>query len=259
MIKNYFKSAYRNIVRNKFYSFINILGLAIGFIATIIILLYNQNELNYDKHNEKYDRIYRLESHFTIAGKDDLFAVTSVPLGPAFKIEYPEVEQFVRLLGGDGMLIEIEDKEYYEDRLFWADSTIFDVFTHEFIYGDAKNALTEPNTCVINESLSKKYFGNRNPIGEIIRGAGDISFKITGVMKDQPDNTHLKYSGLFSVVTLSERIGRDRFNSMDPPAFWNIAVQTYVLLKENSSMESILEKSPIFYEKYSIILAGDVI
>ena len=98
MIKNYFKSAYRNIVRNKFYS------LAIGFIATIIILLYNQNELNYDKHNEKYDRIYRLESHFTIAGKDDLFAVTSVPLGPAFKIEYPEVEQFVRLLGGDGML-----------------------------------------------------------------------------------------------------------------------------------------------------------
>ncbi|PKP33879.1 MAG: hypothetical protein CVU00_09505 [Bacteroidetes bacterium HGW-Bacteroidetes-17] len=250
MIKNYFKSAYRNIIRNKFYSFINILGLAIGFMATIIILLYNQNELNYDKHNKKYDRIYRLESHFTIAGKDDLFAITSVPLGPAFKVEYPEVEEFVRLFGDDGMLIEIDENKYYEDRLFWADSTIFNVFTHEFIYGDPMNALTEPNTCVINETLARKYFGNNNPMGEVIKAANEISFKITGVIKDQPDNTHLKYNGLFSIVTLSERIGRERFNSFDPAAFWNINPFTYILLKENSSMESILEKSPLFYEKY---------
>lgn len=258
MIKNYLKSAYRNIVRNKFYSFINVLGLSIGFMATIIILLYNQNELNYDKHNVKYDRIYRLESHFTIAGKDDLFAVTSVPLGPAFKVEYPEVEQFVRLLGGDGMLLKIEDKEYYEDRLFWADSTIFDVFTHEFIYGSADKALTEPNTCVINESLSKKYFGNRNPVGEIIKAANDINFKITGVIKDQPNNTHLKYNGLFSIVTLSERIGRERFNSFEPGAFWNIAPYTYILLKENSSIASILDKFPIFYEKYMKSLGDQI-
>jgi len=250
MIKNYFKSAYRNIIRNKFYSFINILGLAIGFMATIIILLYNQNELNYDKHNKKYDRIYRLESHFTISGKDDLFAVTSVPLGPAFKVEYPEVEEFVRLFGGDGMLIEIDKNQYYEDRLFWADSTIFNVFTHEFIYGDPKNALTEPNTCVINETLAKKYFGKKNPMGEVIKAVNEIPFKITGVIKDQPDNTHLKYNGLFSIVTLSERIGRERFNSFDPATFWNINPYTYILLKENSSMESILEKSPMFYEKY---------
>ncbi len=258
MIKNYFKSAYRNIVRNKFYSFINILGLSIGFTATIIILLFNQNELNYDKHNEKYDRIYRLESHFTIAGKDDLFAVTSAPLGPAFKVEYPEVEEFVRLFGGDGMLIEIDEHEYYEDRLFWADSTIFDIFTHEFIYGAAENALTEPNSCVINESLSKKYFGANNPMGEVIKAANGMNFKITGVIKDQPNNTHLKYNGLFSIVTLSERVGRERFNSMEPAQFWNITPYTYILLKENSSMESILEKSPIFYEKYMKSLGDQI-
>lgn len=259
MIKNYFKSAYRNIVRNKFYSFINVLGLSIGFAATIIILLFNQNELNYDKHNEKYDRIYRLESHFTIAGKEDLFAVTSVPLGPAFKVEYPEVEEFVRLFGGDdGMLIEIDDNQYYEDRLFWADSTIFNIFTHEFIYGAPEKALTEPNTCVINQTLSKKYFGDNNPMGEVIKAANGMSFKITGVIKDQPNNTHLKYNGLFSIVTLSERVGRERFNSMEPGAFWNITPYTYILLKENTSIESILEKSPIFYEKYMKSLGDQI-
>ncbi len=258
MIKNYLKSAYRNIVRNKFYSFINILGLAIGFMATIIILMYNQNELNYDKHNVKYERIYRLESHFTIAGKDDLFAVSAVPLGPAFKVEYPEVEEFVRLLGGDGMLIEVDENEYYEDRLFWADSTIFDIFTHEFIYGTAENALTEPNTCVINQSLSEKYFGINNPIGEIIKAANEMTFKITGVIKDQPNNTHLKYNGLFSIVTLSERIGRERFNSFEPGQFWNIGPYTYVLLKENSSVDAILDKFPLFYEKYMKSLGDQI-
>lgn len=191
-----------------------------------------------------------MESHFTIAGKDDLFAIASVPLGPAFKVEYPEVEEFVRLLGGDGMLIKIDDNEYCEDRLFWADSTIFDVFTHEFIYGAPENALTEPNSCVINESLSKKYFGKNNPIGEIIKSADNIIFKITGVFKDQPSNTHLKYNGLFSIVTLSERIGRERFNSFQAGAFWNISPYTYILLKENSSMEDVLAKFPAFYEKY---------
>ena len=258
MIKNYLKSAYRNIVRNKFYSFINILGLAIGFMATIIILMYNQNELNYDKHNEKYERIYRLESHFTIAGKDDLFAIGSVPIGPAFKLEYPEVEEFVRFMGNDGLVIEIDDKEYYEDRLFWTDSTVFDVFTHEFVYGNAKGALTEPNTCVINETLSKKYFGKQNPIGKIINTVDNLSFKITAVIKDQPDNTHLKYSGLFSVSTLSERIGRDRFNSFEPNRFWNITPFTYILLKENSSIETIFEKFPLFYEKYMKSLGDQI-
>lgn len=258
MLKNYLKSAIRNIVRNKFYSFINIIGLALGFTVTMIILMYNSEELSYDKHNDKYERIYRLESHFTIAGKDDLFAITSFPLGPAFKLEYPEVEEFVRLFGGDGLLIRIGENEYYEDRLFWADSSLFDVFTHEFIYGVPKTALNEPNSCVINESMSKKYFGNNNPMGEIIKGADNIAFKITGVIKDQPNNTHLKYNGLFSMATLSERTGRDRFNSFDAGAFWNITPNTYVLLKENASMEAILEKAPAFYEKYMKSLGDQI-
>lgn len=258
MLKNYLKSAIRNIVRNKFYSFINIIGLALGFTVTMIILMYNSEELSYDKHNDKYERIYRLESHFTIAGKDDLFAITSFPLGPAFKLEYPEVEEFVRLFGGDGLLIRIGENEYYEDRLFWADSSLFDVFTHEFIYGVPETALNEPNSCVINESMSKKYFGNNNPMGEIIKDADNTIFKITGVIKDQPNNTHLKYNGLFSMATLSERTGNDRFNSFEAGAFWNITPNTYVLLKENSSMEAILEKAPAFYEKYMKSLGDQI-
>ncbi|MCK4407057.1 MAG: ABC transporter permease, partial [Bacteroidales bacterium] len=250
MFKNYIISAYRNIVRNKFYSAINIIGLSIGIIATIFILLYNQNELSYDRHHEKHERIYRLESNFTISGKHDLFAVTSVPLGPAFKLEFPEVEEFVRFAGGDGILIRYGEKEFYEDALFYTDSTIFDVFTHEFILGKPEKALTEPNTCIFTETLAKKYFGDKNPIGEVITDADNVDFKITGVIKDLPENSHLKFNGLFSVATLSERFGRERFNSFEPGAFWKIGTYTYILLKENSSIESVFEKFPQFYEKY---------
>ena len=258
MFKNYIKSAYRNIVRNKFYSAINIFGLSIGIIATIFILLYNQSELAYDRHHEKHERIYRLESNFTISGKHDLFAVTSVPLGPAFKLEFPEIEEFVRFAGGDGILIKYDKKEFYEDALFYTDSTIFDVFTHEFILGEPEKALTEPNTCVFTETLAKKYFGDKNPIGEVITDADNVNFKITGVIKDLPENSHLKFNGLFSVATLSERFGRERFNSFEPGAFWNISPYTYVLLKENSNIESVFEKFPQFYEKYMKSLGDQI-
>ncbi len=99
MIKNYLLSLYRNITRNKFYSALNIIGLSIGMAAAIFILLYVQDELSYDKYHEKHERIYRVESHFNISNKDDYFAIVPIPMGPALKLEFPEVEEFVRLYG----------------------------------------------------------------------------------------------------------------------------------------------------------------
>lgn len=250
MFKNYILSAIRNTRKNGFHSLINIIGLSLGILSAIFILLYIQDELSYDKHHEKHERIFRLESDFTINNKHDKFAVTAIPLAPALKIEFPEVEDFVRFAGDQDVLLKYEGKEFYEDRLFFTDSSIFNVFTHKFIYGSPEQALTDPNTMVLTESLSKKFFGDENPINKVIKTGDDMNFKITAVIEDVPSNSHLKFSGLFSVSTLAEIYGRERFNSFEPGTFWNITPYSYILLKENSDISSIHEKFPEFYDKY---------
>ena len=250
MIKNYLLSLYRNIVRNKFYSVLNILGLSTGLAAAIFILLYVQDELSYDKYNEKHDRIYRIESDFTISGKHDHFAIVPVPMGPALKTEYPEVEQFCRMIEAGNTLFRANDKEYYEDYFYFSDSTVFDIFTYELLQGDPKTCLTEPKTIVLTEKIARKYFGDENPMGRFMTSGGDRTYQVTGVMKNQPSNSHLKFDALISAVSIAENVGVDDFNSMEPNRFWNIGVYTFLLLKENASMQSIHDKFDPFYEKY---------
>jgi len=250
MIRNYLLSLYRNIVRNKFYSTLNILGLSIGIAAAIFILLYVQDEVSYDKYNTKHERIYRIESDFSISGKHDQFAIVPIPMGPALKIEYPEVEEVCRMTDAGNTLFKANDKEYYEDLFFFADSTIFDLFSYDLILGDPKTCLTEPKSIVLTEKIAHKYFGDENPVGEFMTSGSGTTYKITGVMKNQPSNSHLKFDALISAMTIAENIGMEDFNSMEPNRFWNIGVYTFVLLKENASMQSILDKFEPFYEKY---------
>jgi len=136
MISNYFKSAFRNIVKNQFYSFLNILGLTIGLSAFIFLYLYISDEMSYDAYHEKASRIHRIESNFTIAGKQEMFAIVPVPMGPALQLEYPEVEAVVRIYGTGNQLFRNEEKESYEEDFYFTDSTFFKVFTHEMIMGD---------------------------------------------------------------------------------------------------------------------------
>jgi putative ABC transport system permease protein len=250
MFKNFLISAFRNLLRNKFYTFLNILGLSIGLAAFIFIFLYVRDEITYDKHNKKYERIYRLESDFNISNRHDKFAIVPVPMGPAFKLEFPEVEAFTRLNQVGNSLFRYGDKEYYEDDFYFADSNIADVFTIKFIEGSPEKALTEPFTMVLTERIAKKYFGDKNPIGEMITSGSGKSYKVTAVIEDQPSNSHLKYGALLSVTSLEKIIGSKNFNSMEPMAFWNIGVYTYILLNENSNMKSIVDKFPAFYAKY---------
>jgi putative ABC transport system permease protein len=250
MFKNFIISAFRNLLRNKFYAFLNILGLSIGLAAFIFILLYVRDEITYDKHNKKHERIYRIESDFNISNRHDVFAIVPVPMGPAFKLEFPEVEAFVRLNEVGNALFRYGDKEYYEEDFYFADSNIADVFTINFLSGSPKNALTEPFTMVVTEKIAKKYFGDKDPVGEMIGTGSGKSYKVTGVIEDQPSNSHLRYDALLSVTSLEEIVGRDNFNSMEPINFWNIGVYTFVLLNENAEMQSIVDKFPAFYDKY---------
>jgi putative ABC transport system permease protein len=250
MLKNYLLGLYRNIIRNRFYSILNIAGLSIGIAAAIFILLYVQDELSYDKYNAKRDRIYRIESDFTIGNKHDKFAIVSIPMGPALKIEFPEVEEFVRLYDVGNSLFRFGDKEYYEDYFYFTDSTIFDIFSYKLIIGDPKKALTEPNTIVLTEKIAKKYFGSDDPMGKVISSGSGRNYQVTGIMQNVPGNSHLKFDALISGMSIAAQQGIDNFNSLEPERFWNIGVYTYILLKENSSMQSIQEKFTPFYDKY---------
>lgn len=250
MIRNFIVTALRNISRSKFYTLLNILGLSVGIAAFIFILLFIRDELTYDKYNSKHERIARIESDFTISNKHESFAIVPIPMGPAFKMEFPEVENFVRLTDVGNVLIRYGDKENYEEGFGFADSSLFEIFDFEFVLGSQEKALTEPFTIVLTDKIANKYFGDENPIGEMITTGSGNSYKVTAVVEELPSNTHLKFDAYLSVTTLQELYGADRFNSMEPLSFWNIGVYTFLLLNENSSMETIYEKFPAFYEKY---------
>jgi len=152
MLKNYLISAIRNITKSPFYAFLNIAALMIGLTAFIFIFIYVSDELKYDKYHDKHQRIYRLESDFNIGSKHDMFAIVPIPLAPALKLEYPEIEEFVRFDNVDNVLIKVGDKEFYEDNFYFTDSTIFEVFSHELVIGNKEGCLTEPNTAVLTRS-----------------------------------------------------------------------------------------------------------
>ena len=250
MIKNYLTSALRNITKNKFYSFLNILGLAIGIAAFIFIFLYVQDELSYDKYHENGSRIYRVESNFNISGKHETFAIVPTPMGPALKLEYPEVEEMCRFTDIGNVLFKYGDKEFYEERFYFTDSTAFGIFTHNLLMGNPNTCLVEPNSIVIDQSTARRYFDEANPMGEILESGSGRKYKVTGVMEDLPTSSHLRYEALLSLTTLSALRGEENFNSMEPGQFWNIGVYTYLLLNENTTMQSVHEKFPGFYEKY---------
>jgi putative ABC transport system permease protein len=258
MIRNFIITALRNISRNKFYALLNILGLSVGIAAFIFILLFIRDELTYDRYNTRHERIYRIASDFNISNKHDKFAIVPVPMGPAFKLEFPEVESFVRLTDVGNVLIRYKDIENYEEDFGFADSTLFDIFDFEFILGSPEKALTEPFTIVITDKIAEKYFGDANPIGEMITTGSGRSYKVTAVVQELPRNTHLSFDAYLSVTSLQEIYGADNFNSLEPVRFWNIGVYTYLLLHENASMSTIMEKFPAFYEKYMKAIGDQV-
>ncbi|HPX06192.1 MAG TPA: ABC transporter permease [Tenuifilaceae bacterium] len=250
MIKNYLVTAYRNILRGKGYSLINVVGLAIGVISAILVLLFVTDELSYDKHYKDNDRVYRLISHFTIGNNDDLFAVTSASLAPVLQQEHPEIEDYARFVAVDNFYLNIEGKEFYEEDFYYADSSAFRIFSHKFLAGNPENALVKPYSVVLTESVAKKLFGNQNAIGQSMRGMMNEPFTVTGVIEDLPNNTHFKYKALVSVATVVERIGRERFRDYSPPTFWNVNVISYIKLKEGSNLSGIQMGFPDFYERH---------
>src|SRR3954471_14848104 len=177
MLKNLLRVAFRNFKRDIWYSLLNILGLTIGITFSLFLIFYIKDELSFDRYHEKADRIYRINGYAKEPDKDEMkWAFTQFPLGPALKKDYPEVEEAVRFVGANKTMYKNGDLRFYEDKIFFTDSSIFKVFTFQFIEGNPKTVLTAPNSMVLTQSLAEKYFGkNKSYIGKSLQnGNGDV-------------------------------------------------------------------------------------
>ena len=251
MILNHLKFAVRVFLKDKFFSLLNILGLALGIAVSIILLLILQNDLNYDKHHTKHERIYRLGGHLQATGIDFRGARSARELGRILKEEFPEIENEVRANNWDHILVRYEsngqEKAFYEEDIVRTDSTYFDVFTHKFIAGEPTKALVDQNTVVITESIAKKYFGTEEALGKTLT-IGDAQWKVTGVIEEVPENTHLKFNILLSSLVDREWVMEN--GQLKSEAFWNPDVYTYLLVKENYNPQDFYDKFPDIYNKY---------
>ncbi|MBN2601937.1 MAG: ABC transporter permease [Candidatus Marinimicrobia bacterium] len=240
MIINYFKVALRNMSRHKVYSFINILGLAIGLTACLLILLYLQWELSYDHWNKNADRTYRVALSGMLGENEFNGSVSCAPLARTLVAEFPEVENAVRLRNFGFPVLRYNDKVFSEEQFFRSDSTFFDIFSAEMIMGDPKTSLVQPFSLVLTESMRRKYFGDEDPMGKIINSDNRTDWKVTGVIRDFPENSHFHPDFLASFTG----------NEGDNNIWVSNNYHTYVLLKEGVDYQDVDAKLADLVLKY---------
>ncbi len=204
MLKNYLRVALRNLRKNKGFSLINIVGLAVGVACCITILLYVRNELSYDRFNKNADQIYRVHFHAYFNDKDLNMALSCAPLEPTLLRDFPQVVAGTRVAFYGAPVLRYGDKAFSETKFFWVDSTFFDVFTVHFLEGNSNTALTRPNTVVITEAMAKKYFGNEDPMGKILNADHRRDYMVSGVVDGFPENAHFHFDFLASLDTYQD-------------------------------------------------------
>ncbi|MBA4053800.1 MAG: ABC transporter permease, partial [Marivirga sp.] len=256
MFKNYLIVAWRNLLRNRVFSVINIAGLAIGLCVCSLIYCFIQFERSYDTFNTKADRLYRVTIR-SVEGDGSLHeSATNHPaVGPAMKADYPEVEAMARLARTNffvnSVTLSTQDKKgntvsFNEEKMFLADAPFLTMFSYPLLEGDAATALTMPNTIVISETVSKKFFGDEPAVGKQLSLNREVNLTVTGVLKDVPQNSHLSFNTLVSFASVGEKWGYDQWRW---PEFYN-----YILLKQGASPSQLEAKLPAMVDKY----LGDV-
>ncbi|MCK5135128.1 MAG: ABC transporter permease [Bacteroidales bacterium] len=243
MIKNHLIIAWRNAWRNKGYSLINILGLAIGIASSIIILLFVLDELSFDRHNEHFEDIYRICICGKIQGNEMEAALSNAPMGATLKSDFPEVTESTRLFTFDGdPIVRYEDRVFIEENFYYADSTFFNVFTAPAVQGDPQKMLNRPNTVVLTGEIARKYFGNEDPIGKMLKvGQREEIFEVTGVVNEFPENSHFRFNMLGSLTTMAiaeetRWLGNNNY--------------TYILIQDGFDPDVLEAKFPPLLEKH---------
>jgi putative ABC transport system permease protein len=258
MIKNYFKVAWRNLEKNKVFSFINIIGLSVGLTCCMLITVYLYNELSYDKYHKNADRLYQLGTTFVKDGKEDKTPNTPAPMAAAMKQEFPDIQEAARIMtlfAEDKTLLQYKEgdaapKSFYETKGYLADQSFFRLFTYHFIEGDAAAALRDPNSIVINEEIAKRFFGDQPALNKVIHvnsnTDGEFDLKVTGVFR--PINKPSQIEARFFISIPGGNM--DQFMKQQTDMVSNNMFNSFFLLKPGADAKKLEAKFPSFVDKY---------
>lgn len=242
MIKNYFKTAWRNLKRDKGFSAINIIGLAIGLACFMLIAVFVYDELSYDEYPANADNIYRVNVSLTGNGDVAVYPNVDAAVGEGIKNNFPEVKAFARLSAA-GDFIKYGNKQFKEDKLAYVDPNFLQLFSLPLIEGDVSTALVQPNSIVISKAFAKKYFGDEDALGKSVSvGTQNTLYKITGVIDKVPENSHFHFDAFMSLSTFH----------MVNPTWSNVGFYTYLLLNKNADEKKLQSKFPQLVAKYVV-------
>ncbi|MEX8547851.1 MAG: ABC transporter permease [Mucilaginibacter sp.] len=254
MFKHFLLIARRNILKRKLYSFLNIIGLAIGMSCCILIALYVQHELSYDHYNTKHDHIYRVLQTFRSGDKgqkvtspapEDYQVWGCAPVGPALAADFPQVKEVVQFMSPASLLLEYKEKRIQQENLIFIDSNAFKVFSWNLLQGNPQTALVAPNSIVLTQKVAEKFFGNNNALGKIFRVNNELSFTVTGVVADVPVNSQITFNGLISMST-AKKMRSDIFG------WWGyVDFYTYFILKDHADIASMKAGIPAFLKRHN--------
>ncbi len=251
MIKNYLTVALRTMRRQKAYTAINIVGLAVGLACCLLIGMYVYHEATYDRFHQHADRTYRVIYNWQRGDqappppRSEFWAWGSAAPGPALATAFPEIEQMVRFSGGHTILLSREGLSFQEEDYYFADSAAFLMFDFELLQGTPETVLDEPDTIVLTETTARKYFGDTDPVGQILTQDNEIPLRVTGIMADLPSNTHFKIDMLLSISTFERRAQDYKFQSWGYVDFF-----TYVLLSEGHDLDALRAQMPAFIDRH---------
>lgn len=250
MIKNYFKLAFRNLLKHQFISFINLFGLTVGLTCCLLITTYIIDELSYDKYNKNADNIYRVTRTFknTDGAVSLTLSTVSPPFGYYMPTDFPEIKKMTRLLDNGTAPMKYGDKKFNEKNVFFADENLFDVFTVNVLKGNPQKALADPFSVMLTEEQAKKYFGEEDPINKTIRYNSQLDFKVTGIYKAFPSNAHMHPTMLLSFSTLKDTAV---YGAENLRTNWgNNSFFTYLLLPDKNTPAKMVAQFPAFIDRH---------
>jgi putative ABC transport system permease protein len=242
MIRNYLKTAFRNLRKNKGFTLINVLGLALGLATCLLIVFYVVDELSYDRYNVNADRIFRVNDEIKFGGTERVYASSVPAAAGALKADFPEIQAVTRFRNQGGHKVRKGNQNIQEDRMIWADSTLFQVFTLPMMQGDPATALTAPRTIVITERIAKKYFDRTDVVGQALIFDDSIPYKITGVIRDVPTQSHFNFDFFLAMAGLEESREDGWFSNNFP---------TYVLLRPGTDPKRLQAKFGAFMRAHA--------
>ncbi|MES2732105.1 MAG: ABC transporter permease [Bacteroidota bacterium] len=244
MLRNYFKIALRNLWRHKVYSSINVMGLAIGMAACLLIMLFVGHERSFDSFHQK--NIYRLDEVQQWEGMvaPQNVALSMFPMAATLNQDYPEIRNATHIFSDEKVPLQYGDKRVFIPKLFWADSSFLQIFDFELSSGDRATALKQPGSVLLTEENARKIFGEENPLGKTLvkYGQDTLSFKVTGILKKVPSNSHLQFDGLFSVSTIEKPDWMKKWG--------NNWVNSYLELADHTNVAALEKKFPTYLKKY---------